>query len=335
MSKLQFPILNSYSQLKNFVVLTRKLRNLLSAGFDLKKSVEILLADETNPEQRIRLQSFMQKLTLGVSFVQALQELVPKTIPYQFEHIQMVPDIILFLKAIEGYYQTKLDDARQIAGKLSYPLVLLGLTGGVLVVFLVGLLPMYAQFLAGFNQSLPRTLTALLMGIEWAKHHPLILLFGLGFVGILGYSKLMVLLKKIINTLFFPQTIADVLWVLAILMENGISMKIALESISLTSDANYSQFKMAVLNGDGFTESCNRFFVLTVYQKAQLANAEKTQQFHMVLKEVALDIHMQDQRRIEQYTFWIQPILLIGLGLLIGLFLYLIFVPLIGSIKGI
>lgn len=326
--------INHYQKLKKFPLFTKKLYQLLEAGFDLSRALDIISHDEKNLEYRTLLDSFTQEIAKGNSFPKSLKKLLPPIIPFKFDHIDVIPNLTLFLKEIERYYHHKLNFISKLLSKLMYPAILLGSTLLLFIFFIVFLIPLYLNFFSQQNLSIPFWLIFLNQAINHISQH--IVLYGIVFaiLFLLSYQKIVLGIEKIFYAFLFPNTMADLLWIVAILLETGLDLKTALDSIEKKQEnsffKNYECFKKDITHGDTFTESLNRYFPLTTFQCEQCRHAEKTPHFKRILKEIAQDMLEQEQKKFEKILLVIQPTLLLLLGGLITLFLYMTFIPMMG-----
>jgi len=332
-------IIRDYHKLKRFPVFAKKLRTLLSAGFDLKKSIDIVLADESDSHYKKSLEEFRDGIISGKRLTEGLKIMLPSGTPFRFENITILPNIDLFLAEIESYYQHKIKMMQRLISSLTYPIILLGMTMSCLIVFLVFLLPMSANFFVSLNMDPPKIVSIILAVVAFFSDHFLAILLLL-LILFVGLSKpLSQLFQKIVSFLFFPVRISDTLWVISILLENGIDMRQSLNSVDRFDSKRlttcFLAFKTSFLAGQSFTDSLSQNFSLTSFQKEQLLNSEKTPLFKVVLKDTAKEMFDVEQQKTQRALALVQPVLLLALGALISLFLYFTFLPLIGSINSI
>jgi len=336
MSILRF---SQFDKIKKFIIITKKLNQLLISGFDLKKSIEIIAADEPDKAYQTQLNQLQTTLTHGDSLVLGLQNLLPAGIPFYFEGITVLPNLPQFFEELYTYYSCKLASIQKAYDRMSYPIILIGLTGFSLLFFLFYLLPVYIGFFGDLDIPIPKGLLL----INWIQNFTVQYWFYLISISIFallfGKPLIQPKLQEWIINIFFPMSIADILWILAIYLESGIDIKKALQLIKLdqypTLKLRFQQFQSAVLQGGGFSESLCDSFSLSIYHKEQLLTLEKTPHFKQTLKTIAQEIRDFEEQKIQKFIQWIQPVMLILLAILLTGFLYLTFIPLIGTINNV
>jgi general secretion pathway protein F/type IV pilus assembly protein PilC len=332
-------IINNYQKLKFFPIFAKNLSTLLAAGFDLQKALEIILADEKDPQTKMVIQQLLLELTAGQNFAASLKVMLPTNTPFKFSQSQILPKLSSFLTELESYYTYKIKAIGKLLNSLVYPLILFLSLLLSLIFFVLILLPNYLNFFSSLNMPLPFFFKLFWHLLTILKHSGLFILF-LGLVLFSFFAKSWInKLEKVFYAFFFPASLADVLWLLGIFLENGLDLKSALESLDNFTDQRFEQqfkaFRAKVFAGEGFSQSLNDQFVLTVYQRERLFNAEKTPLFKTILKEIAQDILTEEAKKQQRLIFWLQPILLLFLGLMIAFFLYLTFVPVLSTINSI
>jgi len=282
---------------------------LLDQGVSLQKIFVILKKKYSGISQQKSLDIILNKLNQGAPFSQALHQVVPS--PY--EVCCNPPELSVYLTHIMTFVQSQYDIQKACLKELKYPGFLLMTTLGIFILFFSTLLPLFLSL----NQEKN----------NWPKLiQLLVMVCNLKSLGLLIAGGILVLiishrwaLKKM-KQFFLPYEIANQIWLLAVLLKSGVSIKEALES--LFKD-NYSVF----YGPKSIVETLSFQWHLTPFQQELFQIGYESSQMPHFLMMIADQIKQERQEVLISKIRYIQPLLLVMISLLILLCFYLIFMP--------
>jgi len=326
-----------YKLLKKFPGFCTRLEKLLFTGISIQNSLKIVLKDETAPFYKEKIKAIQTQLLQGQNIIQTLPILLPQHLNFRLSSAQHSPNLQLFLKELALYYQTKLKNIQLFLQQISYPLFLSALSFILINIFVFTLFPVYHEFYQEMGLTLPFTLQVIINFTSFIKKNFIILFFFTLLLTTIFASKIHLTIQNLLYSLFFSQNTSDLIWLLAISLQNGFSLKEALSIIEPSpSHPHYTQFqkfKTKFIQSGNFTSCFTTYFPISSYYQELLLNSEKSTIFPDTLLAVAQNLNVQEQQKSLQILKYIQPILLLVIGLLLFLFVYCSFLPLLNSIE--
>lgn len=319
-----------------FPLFCAKLRALLDSGMSLHRALQILTAEEAHPGFRARLERMTGDLNNGLPFTESLGHVIPASIPLVLTHVDTVPHLPSFLGELEYFFREKWQSVIALAGKVTYPFFLACATITAGLLFLFVLLPSYRSLFADLGHT-PPFIFSLIDGIYgFIGHHrgPVLAVVALGAFA--GFYFLKARAGRLVFRFFFPQSKGDILWLLGVLMKSGLTIKQAVQCITLQSGSDYYQafdrFKEEFFETGEFARPLAEQFNLDMSQREMLMNAERTGQVGTFLVVVAADVKRQQQLAFGRVLRVVQPALILCLGLMIFGLVYMVFVPVLSSL---
>lgn len=321
-------------KIKSFLLFCRKFINLTKAGISHYQALTIITQDESNPRKKKLLREIKNHVDSGESFISGLQKLLPSFTPFSL-YGDNVPNIENFLIEIQYYYHEKLNRFSFIKKKVGYPLLLLCSTLGILLLFIFFILPLYVSYFHNLNITAPPSILFLVNNVDNIKAHPVTSLLLLGIIGYLLYQILNPYITKSLQKLLFPVNSADLLWILGLCLQEGMSLKQTLLFINTDNKTQpkFQIFKQMVEKSGHFTQSMQDVFKLSQYHIELLRNAEQSNKFIETLFLVAADIREMENTKIENVSKIIPILIFLLLTCMILIFMYFIFLPIISGVN--
>ncbi|MFA5880185.1 MAG: type II secretion system F family protein [Candidatus Margulisiibacteriota bacterium] len=322
--------------IKKFIGFCEQLLTLLKAGFDLTRAIDIILSDEKNPRFKNKILDLKDNLLRGEPFTKSLKSVLPSSTNLKFDQVQLIPDLTIFLEELKSFYQEKISLINKIGASLTYPLVLLGMTCFLIIIFIFNLLPFYESFFQEFNLKMPIFLKILIIFKALISSNLLIIVFILFLIITLFYRKINKLINLFVNKLFFQENFSDILWLISLLLKSGFKLQVIFDSISFNSkklNCDFKKFKVKAEASGTLAAPFIEIFNLPHYFCERLLISEKSGDFAVHLKEIAYEINQIESKKQIFYLKLLQPLLLIMLGFMILGLVYLTFLPIISSIN--
>ncbi len=169
---------------QDFLVFNTQLRTLLKAGLPLAQSLELLKDQQTTPAFRALLDKVYQQVTTGVALSDAflsLGDVFPAMYANSLRAGERSGNLPYVLERFIEYQRLMEEARKKIVGALTYPLVLIGLSIGLVVILMTYVIPKFTDFYAGMGATLPLP-TRIVIGVShtMSQHAVLIGLSALG-----------------------------------------------------------------------------------------------------------------------------------------------------------
>ncbi|MFW5425877.1 MAG: type II secretion system F family protein [Methylophagaceae bacterium] len=326
---------------------------LLEAGLTLTEALETLLEKEANSDNRAILSSLLSSLRNGRQFSDALSA-IPETFPGLFvASIKACETTGNLSEGLQRYsqYLEQIDILKKrIISASIYPALVL-VFGGLVLLFLLGyVVPRFSQIYESRTMDLSFASEMLLTIGQTVENHGLLLLLILVFLVVVVTASLMQanVRAKITNLLTHIPQIGERLRIyhlsrfyrtFSMLLRSGIPVVSALGMVNNllgdTLERNVTSVKHLISEGQSFTQamsSCN----LTTPVASQLFRVgEKSGKLDEMMERAA-NFHEDEMARwVDAFTKIFEPALMAAIGLLIGLIVLLMYLPIFELASGI
>jgi len=240
-------------------------------------------------------------------------------------------------------YETRLDSVRhKVASAAIYPSILLAVGGGVSLFLLGYVVPKFAAVYQDTGRALPWA-SQLLMGWgHFVSTHAVLLLVGAAlFVAAIGIAVRKQLAQggwwQLLRALPGASAKVDVMELsrlyltLGMLLEGGIAIQHALQLCSAVASNDrkkaLSKLREEIGAGYGFSDSLERNGLSTPVALRLLRVGERSGQLGVMLGRTAAFYDEETARWIERFTKAFEPVLMAAIGMVIGLIVVLLYMP--------
>lgn len=329
----------------SLVLFSQELLALLNAGLGIVEALEALLEKEAAPATRSVLERLLAGLREGQRFSTVLAE-QPQLFP---------PLYVGIVKAAEGTsdlprslaryidYQQRIDLVRgKIVSAAIYPCILL-LVGGGVSMFLIGyVVPRFAEVYQGAGRNLPWMSQVMLSWGQFAGAHTGMLLAGLAVLLaglVLGARRLMAnggfvrLLGRLpgIGERVRIYELSRLYLTLGMLTEGGITIVQAIDTVQGMVSANVKSglqsARLAVEAGLPLSSAFEANGLTTPISLRMLRVGERTGDMGPMLTQSAAFYDGEISRWIDRFTRTFEPLLMAGIGLVVGAIVVLLYMP--------
>jgi general secretion pathway protein F len=329
----------------SLVLFSQELLALLNAGLGVVEALEALQEKEANAATHAVLGRLLAGLREGKRFSAVLAE----------QGTLFPPLYVGIVKAAEGTsdlprsltrfidYQQRIDIVRgKIISAAIYPMILLGVGGGVSAFLITYVVPRFAEVYQGAGRNLPWMSQLLLSWGQFAANHGA-LLFG-AIVGLL--SLLVVLLRRIMAQGGIARIFAKLPGVgervhvyqlsrlyltLGMLIEGGIPI---VQAIGTVQDMVTPAVRIGLKNARSMIESGMSLSIAfeenkltTPISLRMLRVGERTGDMGPMLTQSAAFYDGEISRWIDRFTRTFEPLLMAAIGLIVGAIVVLLYMP--------
>lgn len=333
---------NTHFELNLF---SQELLALLDAGLNLVEAIETLSAkDEVNGTKAV-LDQLLQSLYQGQTFSAALEAL-PQTFPTLYiatvkasESTGDLPEALTRYVAFEQQVEAL---KKKIVSASIYPALLIGV-GGLVIFFLLGfVVPKFSGIYEGTSGELPFLSTILL---SWGKF-----LANNGYLVLITVFGLLLLLIFLLSQHGFRQWLLQLFWripaigkrlklyqlsrfyrTLGMLLKGGTPIISALQSVSGLLDVNLQQrMQTAAQNisqGQLISSAMADTGLTTPVAERMLMVGERSGNIGDMMDRIASFYDDALARWIDWFTKLFEPMLMLFIGLVIGVVVLLLYMP--------
>lgn len=341
LSKLGIGSGNKKVKLKDMVVFTRQLATMIDAGVPLVKSLATLQVQTENPSFKKTINQVTKDVEGGMAFADALDR-HPHVFTQIYTNMVRAGEAGGILDEILKKLALQQEKDANIRGKfksaLTYPIILLTITGGVFIVLMVFVMPNIGKIikdLAGPDAELP-ALTQTMLAISDFMVTKWYILLGAGGIGtyfLRRYIKTptgrlkkdQFLLKiPVIKTIVTKVAIARFARIFASLMSAGVTV---LDSIEVTAKAignavienELAAAARDVSSGKQLSVPLANSTVFPPIVSQMLAIGEETGKTDEILVKVADFYEEEVDATVESLSSILEPIMIVVMGVMVGL----------------
>ncbi|MFT4174129.1 MAG: type II secretion system F family protein [Rhodocyclaceae bacterium] len=329
----------------SLVMFSQELLALLEAGLSLVEGLEALIEKESNETSRAIMDALIARMREGLRFSDSVAQ-QPEHFPPLFIGIVKAAERTSDLpQALARYvdYQTRVEQVRsRIVSALIYPSVLFTV-GGMVALFLMGyVVPKFAAVYKDSGRDLPWASKLLLGWGEFLTAHAAIV----GMLALTLAAGVAWALRRITHEGRWSQLAARLPGIgerarilelsrmyltLGMLLEGGITILTALDMVSGTvapdSRTRIAAARAEIANGEPVSRAFELHGLSTPIALRMLRVGERSGQLGGMLTRSALFYEGESARWIERFSKTFEPALMAFIGLVIGLIVVLLYMP--------
>ena len=331
-------------------VLTRELSTLLESGLTLDRSLQILV--ELTQEERIArvLESLQERVRGGSTFAAALED-QDGQFPRLYVNMVRAGEASGALEAVLGrladYLERTAELKETITSALVYPAILLVVAGLSVILLLVFVVPQFSVLFEDMGAALPlptRIVVAvgdLFRGYWWA----MLVAAALIALGVERWLQNPRVRARVDHRVLDLPLFGDLLWkletarfchTLATLLKNGLPLLSALNlSKEVVSNRKLSglleEAAEDLKHGRGLAEPVARRDILPQMALQMIRVGEESGSLDAMLAKVAEVYDKETQASVKRMLTLLEPVLIIGLGILVAGIIISIIIPILGA----
>ncbi|MDD3087774.1 MAG: type II secretion system F family protein [Candidatus Omnitrophica bacterium] len=329
-------------QLKQLVLFTQKLYNLVNCRVELLSALRLLEKDCRNPAEKALIGDIVKNIKDGVPFSSALSR-YPQYFPAIYINILRAGEATGRLKEallqLLDYLRRIEDLKTKVKQALAYPIFMVVVGIGTIFVMLTFVLPRIAGMFEDFQAELPLP-TRILLGIsDFIKAHWFfILLFVFVLVFILGrkggkgiFSRIKYRIP-IAKDIIYKQAVANFSRSTSLLLQGGVNLLSALnDAIPLIDNPLYIkqlyQVRRDISEGKSFSDALAQFKIFPDFFVQMIRVGEEGGRLDSVLADIAESYEKEIEGDLKVVSALIEPAIILFLGLIIGAMVIAMLLP--------
>lgn len=167
---------------QEFLLFNTQLKTLLHAGMPLAQSLDLLKDQQSSPHFRVLLEKVHQQVTTGVALSDAflaLGDVFPRLYANSLRAGERTGELEQVIGRYVEYQRLVEAVRRKIIGALTYPLVLMVLAAGLIVILMTYVIPSFSQFYIQFESELPLPTRVVIGSADFIKSNLIMIVAGL------------------------------------------------------------------------------------------------------------------------------------------------------------
>ena len=318
---------------------------LLSAGVDIKTTLELIEKEQTEAKDKALYREIMDAVISGLSLSNALKK-TGKFSPYEYFSLEIGEEsgkITIVMKELAEYYQKKLKQRRQIISALSYPAIVLFVSLGAIFFMMNFVVPTFADVYKRFGGKLPFITQVIVSASDFFLNYAgYFFLFVLITVGILFTQRNNELYRKISTALLlkipFIGPIMRKIYLarfchsMTLLMGAKIPIIRALALVKqmirfYPIEVSLSEIEKDVMQGQSLNKSLSKFSIYTPRMVSLIKVGEEVNQLETFFDKIAKQYSDEVEHETGLLGTLVEPFMLVFLGGVVGIILVAMYLP--------
>ncbi|MDO8756832.1 MAG: type II secretion system F family protein [Elusimicrobiota bacterium] len=333
--------------LRDLVFFAEQLSTLLNGGVPLVRALSLLGENSSSKPLQYALAQVTKDVSSGTALYRALER-HPKAFDTLWVSLvqagEMGGQLPKVLKQIGAYIHSQAEIQGKIITAMAYPGVLMTVSGGVLLFFIIKIVPVFAEIFASFNVKLPPLTAAIIVVSNILVHHLpalIVTLIALWFVWNAYVSteagqetKWAILFGMPMFGDFLKNILIErMLTTLSTLIESGVSILNAISVLEGVFANNIifkrvlSSVKADVAGGKSISQSFKKTGALPSLVTEMMFMGEESGKLPDMLVTLSSFYKEQIDQFTRRFNAIIEPIMVVGIGLLVGVIVLAVFLP--------
>jgi type IV pilus assembly protein PilC len=336
-------------KLDDLITLAKQLQALLGAGITLLRSLEIISMQIQSQKLSDAIDQAKKDISAGSSFKAAIAK-HPKIFSNLWVNIietgETTGQLPFALEQLVTYLESSSSLQRKIKSALVYPIIVLCVAGAAIAIFIVKIIPMFANIYEGFGAALPVFTQSVFDVCLVIRKYLLLLVAGIAgiVVAIHYYGKTCDGRKKIDTMLLGIPLVGEVIrQISAVRFASGLNMLIKsgtpiLHALDIVIDTSVNSVvtemlqnvKENVREGRSMAEPIMKGGIFPDMLSHMVAVGEESGELANMLDNAAKFYEERVDATISRLATMFEPILIVVIGAIVGTLVIAMFLPIFG-----
>ncbi|KAA3633735.1 MAG: type II secretion system F family protein [Bacteroidetes bacterium] len=329
-----------------------ELEVLLTAGLDLRTSLELILEGQKKDKDRLLMQSILDSVIGGEALSGAMEE-TGKFSLYEIYSIQIAEEsgkLSQVLKELSSYFSKTIQYRRLMVGALSYPLLVVTVALMVMLFLLNFLVPLFGDIYSRLDQDLPQITKMVVSLSNFTQTYFTHFVIGV-MVTILilfsqrkkqwfrKWSSQIVIKTPVFGQLFQKLYLARFAQSMAFLLNARVPILRAIDLIEkmvafFPIEYSLSQIKGEILKGEPFHKSLKEYAIYPSNMVSLIKVGEQANQLDNMFSKIANQYNDEVEQQTKLIGSLIEPVMIVFLALIVGVILISMYLPMFKLVSG-
>jgi type IV pilus assembly protein PilC len=323
-----------------------ELSTLLEAGVDIRTALELVRDEQKKKKIKAVFDDILQQVINGNTISGALKNKRQFT-SYEYFSVQIGEEtgkLLQVLKELSVFFQKKIKQRRQIAGALMYPAVVLFVAFSAASFLLTYVVPMFSDVFKRFGNDLPAVTKAVIsFSVFLKKYMGAFFVFLLGLVVMIIWQRNRSWYRRLASALLLKIPVVGVITQKIYLSRFANTMALLtgakipiVQAIQLTRqmitfypiEQSLQQIEEKIIAGDALHKSLSEFNVYTPKMVSMIKVGEEVNQLELFFSRVATQYSNEVEHQVNLLNKLLEPLIIVILGLIVGVVLIAMYLPL-------
>lgn len=322
-----------------------ELSTLLLSGIDLRTALELILVDQDNEKDKRVFEQIKKEVLSGLAFSDALKQ-TKRFTDYEYFSIRIGEEtgrLGEVLTDLARYYKSKIQQRRKIISAVSYPIIVLGTSMAAVFFMIKFVVPMFADVFLRFGGELP-WITATIISISgWFDRYFIVLLLML--VSLVGFcfmkrksrwfrkvSSVFVLKIPVVGDIVRKIYLARFANTMRLLVSTDTPLLRSIELVRQMIDfypieESLVNVEQDILNGESLHRSLAGFSFYPPKMIQLIKVSEEVNRMDYFFEKIASQYTEEVEYKTNAISSLLEPLIIIFLGLVVGVILIAMYLP--------
>lgn len=322
-----------------------ELSTLLLSGIDLRTALELILVDQEQAKDKALFDGIRLRILSGSALSQALKE-TGRFSDYEYYSIKIGEEtgrLGEVLTDLAKYYKSKIQQRRKIVSAITYPMIVLVSSLGAVLFMIKFVVPMFADVFLRFGGELPWITATIIKVSGWFdRYFPFFILFILLLTAFYFFKRNTLWFRRISAGLFLKVPVVGDLIKKIYLARFANTMRLLvstdtplLQSIALVRQMiNYYpiedsllKVEQDILQGQSLHRSLATFGFYPAKMIQLIKVGEEVNRLDYFFEKIASQYTEEVEYRTNTISSLLEPLIIIFLGLVVGVILIAMYLP--------
>ncbi len=337
------------------MLFTRQVAEMLKAGFPVARLFDVIALSTYNKKLALICLVIKENLKAGNAISTALQRYTDIFSPVYIALIRIgekTGQLFDVMEELAKYLEEEYKVRSKLISSLIYPIFVLLITFLIVWGLIVFIFPKLFEIMQGFDAPIP-LLTQILLKLSQILSNPLVLGMGFTFIFISSLlfrfftelsPKTKILIEKIIFAIPYIGNIMYKIYelrfarALLLVLRSGMSFLEGLRNLEQSFDSGIMKevsirLQRYLKEGEYLTFALYRVKFFSPFFIDMVKTGEETGELEVMLEKICQNLEFEIRNRIDALLALFEPALVVFLGIVVGLILFAVFLP-IASIVG-
>lgn len=322
-----------------------ELSTLLLSGIDLRTSLELILVDQEQAKDKVLFEGIRQRILSGLALSEALRE-TERFSDYEYYSIRIGEEtgkLGEVLTDLAKYYKSKIQQRRKIVSAVTYPAIVLLSSLGAVFFMIKFVVPMFADVFLRFGGKLPWITAAIISFSGWFdRYFMFVMLFFLILIVVYflkrksdwfrNVSSKILLKIPVVGDLVRKIYLARFANTMRLLVSTDTPL---LRSIALVRQMiNYYPIETSllkveqdILHGESLHKSLAAFEFYPAKMIQLIKVGEEVNRMDYFFEKIAAQYTEEVEYKTNTISSLLEPLIIIFLGLVVGVILIAMYLP--------
>lgn len=318
---------------------------LLLSGIDIRTAFDLILVDQKKGKRISIFETIKNDVILGSSLSKAIED-SSKFSTYEVQSIKIGEEtgkLAEILRELAIYYKSKIAQRRKIISALTYPIIVMCTSFGAVFFMLKFVVPMFADIFNRFGGELPWITAQILLLSNFIDKT--FVYFSIVFIGIVAFlyskrrtrwfrkwSAYIILRIPVVKDIVRKIHLARFASTMRLLISTNTPLLQSIQLIRQMSDffpihESLKSIEESVLHGQSLHASLNKFPFYPKKMIQLVKVGEEVNKLDFFFEKIAQQYTDEVEYQTSTLSTLLEPLIIIFLGLIVGLILIAMYLP--------